>query len=240
MAWIEIHQTLPRHRKIISMSAALDVQRMSCVGHMISLWCWALDNAPDGDLSDTGDVVIATAAEWPGDADQFLAALIKVGFLDQDGNTLTIHNWYQYAGRLIERRLKDAERKRKERLSEGHPTDVQRMSSGCPVPPYPTVPYPKKKKNPPLTDAPDWLIELREIDVWPKDGDVETKLLEFVRSHSQDGTAALRAATALVGKWPGDAKKPYKNPVSTFKNWLVNETKRSRPNQDIRAGGWKQ
>ena len=131
MAWIEVHQGLFRHRKLLTLARLLDVQRMSAGGHIISLWLWALDNAPNGDLAGLEPEVIAFAAEWEGDAAMFYHALNESGFLDGDDK---IHDWYDYAGKLIDRRKADADRKRAQRMSGGHPKDVPGMS-------FATVPY---------------------------------------------------------------------------------------------------
>ena len=51
MAWIELHQSLPQHRKLLALRDALGLRTPAALGHMCLLWLWALDNAPDGDLS---------------------------------------------------------------------------------------------------------------------------------------------------------------------------------------------
>jgi hypothetical protein len=148
LAWIEVHEGLLRHRKTTALAEALDVHRTSAAGHIIGLWLWALGNAPEGDLHPISTRAIAIGADWEGDPDTFMDALITAGFVDPDGK---IHDWYAYAGRLIERRAKDAERKRTERVSTGRPTDVQRTVQRTSTPtvpnptvPNPTVPNPKK------------------------------------------------------------------------------------------------
>lgn len=129
MAWIELHQAIWTHRKTFILAAELNIDETYAAAHMIRLWTWALDNAPDGDLSGLPPKVIAYGAGWRGDAEAFVEASIKAGWLDRDNESLVIHDWYDYAGRLIEKRRKDMERKRKER--ESH-KDVQRTSNGHP------------------------------------------------------------------------------------------------------------
>ena len=70
---------------------------------------------------------IAAGAGWRGDARAFADALVQAGWLDGDG---TIHDWQEYAGRLIERRRQDAERKRN---ATNPPADVRRNSTGVPA-----------------------------------------------------------------------------------------------------------
>ena len=47
MAWIESHQTLGTHRKLLALCQALHIEDTRAVGMLHYLWWWALDNAPD-------------------------------------------------------------------------------------------------------------------------------------------------------------------------------------------------
>lgn len=139
MAWIESHQTLANHPKTLKLARLLNVPRVTAIGHLHFLWWWALDYAQDGELSKFEDLDIAVAADWQGEPASFWQALIRAGFVDEDG---TLHDWDDYAGRLIERRRADAERKREARAkgvqspSGGHPEDGVRN----PTVPNPTPP----------------------------------------------------------------------------------------------------
>ena len=106
MAWVEVHQSLPTHKKTVRVANALGIEQVHAVGHLVTLWLWALDNAPDGDLDDATDGEIAFYAQWRGDATQFVDALRSAHFLD--GNQ--IHNWTDYAGRLIQARARNKQR----------------------------------------------------------------------------------------------------------------------------------
>ena len=131
MPWIELHQSLPRHRKTIELAAILGISRVQVVGHMASLWLWAIDNAPDGRLAGIKPSVIAFAAEWDGDPAALVGALREAGFIDvgPDGH-MALHSWDQYIGRLIDKRRANAERMReaRERARAVHvrDTDVAR------------------------------------------------------------------------------------------------------------------
>ncbi len=161
MAYIESHQTLPRHPKTRKAARLLGVSVPAVIGHLHCLWYWAMDYAQDGDLTPHERAELADAAMWEGEADALIVALTAAGFLDEtpDGG-LVIHEWMEYAGKLIEKRKSDAARKRAHRLgldvqsagasvemdiqrtSSGHPADIQRTAQ---VPyltvPNPTVPY---------------------------------------------------------------------------------------------------
>lgn len=121
MAWIELHQGLAQHHKLRRIKRSLGVGIAQAVGHVALFWTWALDAAPDGDLSAFELVDIAEQAEWEGDPDTFVEALVSAGLLDREDGRLVIHDWMEYAGRLVEKRRTDAERKR---MSRGRPTDI--------------------------------------------------------------------------------------------------------------------
>jgi len=112
MAWIELHQSAAWHRKTVNLRTELKIRRPEALGLMAGLWLWALESAPDGDLSHITDKEIAASAGWHGNPGRFVSALITVGYLDEDRE---IHDWYDYAGRLIESRVADRDRKREER-----------------------------------------------------------------------------------------------------------------------------
>jgi len=138
VAWIESHQSLAKHRKTIRAAGRLSVDRATLIGHLHFLWWWGLDNVgADGRLGDMTAYEIAAAAEWPGDPEQFLAALIEAGFIDDTPDGLVLHDWYDYAGKLIERREAERERSRQRRAtrqtSEGQPAGNRATTGGRPA-----------------------------------------------------------------------------------------------------------
>jgi hypothetical protein len=118
VAWIELHQSLWTHRKTLLLAAALDLDETYAGAHVARLWTWALDNAPEGDLSGLPPRVIAFGAAWKGDAAMFVEALVEVGWLERDGESLWLHDWEEYAGRLIAKRQANAERMRAARATQ--------------------------------------------------------------------------------------------------------------------------
>lgn len=153
MAWFRVHQELFRHPKLKRLARGLGVSEPAAIGHLLMLWGWALDFAPDGDLQNFDNEDIAEAMNWKGSAAELVDALVlcggrgQSGFLDraEDGR-LTLHNWDENCGADYERRQKDAKRKKEKRASEklaaqnadkhgthsgsaGCPLDVRRMSA---------------------------------------------------------------------------------------------------------------
>lgn len=124
MAWIEVHQTLPSHRKIKALKRELKIKTPQAVGHMVMLWLWAIDNAPDGDLSSIDPDDIAEASEWPKSGSVFVEAMIHAGFLDEN---MQLHDWGEYAGLLMEKR--DAKRANDRERQQRHRDKVRREAA---------------------------------------------------------------------------------------------------------------
>ena len=148
MAWIESHQTLLTHRKTGRASRALGVSKITVIGHLHVLWWWCLDNAQDGELGSVDIEDVVDGACWEGDPQAFIDGLVFAGFLDRDETGLRVHDWMEFAGKLIDKRKSDAQRKRAMR----HPIDVQRTSDGRPADgagtvPYSTVPNPTEQNK---------------------------------------------------------------------------------------------
>lgn len=147
MAWIESHQTLGSHPKTRKLAHLLKVSKPAAIGHLHCLWWWAVDYAEDGDLSRFDALDIAIGAEWEGDEELFAEALVTAGFLDlDDAGGYQIHDWDDYAGKLIERRKANAERMRAARAeresgtTKPRATHVQRTQRARAERPDHTVP----------------------------------------------------------------------------------------------------
>jgi DnaD/phage-associated family protein len=147
MAWIESHQELARHPKTKKFARMLEISLPSAVGHLHFFWWWAMDYAQDGSLARYDAADIADACGWEGEASTLQNALIESGFIDDENDDLIIHDWHEYAGRLIEKREQNKERKKK---SRGRHADVTRTSqenerdsreSHRATKPNPTQPY---------------------------------------------------------------------------------------------------
>jgi hypothetical protein len=163
MAWIESHQELRDNPKTRKLARALNISIPTAIGHLQCLWWWALDYAQDGDLSKYDDYDIADAMMWEGDPPVLAEAMVAARLIEEDVGGRRIHDWREYAGRLIERREKDRERKRNAAAargglnapagnSAGTPKEIlrneagTRKDSGVTVP-YRTVPYSTAPKD---------------------------------------------------------------------------------------------
>ena len=61
MAWIQIHQQLKDHRKVLAAADELDIEPAHMLGLLISFWLWAIDNAPD---NSTTEISPASSRLW--------------------------------------------------------------------------------------------------------------------------------------------------------------------------------
>lgn len=148
MAWIESHDSLREHPKLKKMARLLGVNRAAAIGHLHMLWWWCLAYAQDGDLSRYDAPEIADGADFGGDAQEFITAMIEAGFLERRSSNLHVHDWHDYAGRLIDRRERNrqAMRQAREQAKQATKSPVdnteQPRDDTCKATvPYPTVPY---------------------------------------------------------------------------------------------------
>jgi hypothetical protein len=123
----------------------LNISRIQMIGILVSIWLWALDNAQDGMLQGVSDKTIARVCDFPEKkAGKLMEALHKNGWLDKSNDFYTIHDWRDYAGKLMERREKDRERKKTSKISRknsaGIPPEEPRNSCATVPIPYHTVP----------------------------------------------------------------------------------------------------
>ena len=131
MAWIESHQAVGTHPKTKKLARLLDISLPAAVGHLHYLWWWALDFAPSGSLVKFDEFDIADAVLWDKDPKDLIKALVKSGYIDSGPNgELHIHDWGEYAGKLLEKRAKDRARKRSAAEAAGVPTDFQWNDDG--------------------------------------------------------------------------------------------------------------
>lgn len=120
--YCEFHDNMRFHRKPSRLADGLGVPLAQACGHLALLWTWAIHNAPRGDLTDFEPREIARAACWDGDATLFLSALVGCELLDhhydREQESLLIHDWQDYQGRMLERRDSDNARRKKNRTAE--------------------------------------------------------------------------------------------------------------------------
>lgn len=119
MPWIESHSELRDHPKSKRMKRKLRISEHETVGLLHYFWYWALEFAPDGDITNLSDEDIADGCRFTGEPEEFVSALIHAGFVDEIDGFRIIHDWFKHAGKLIAWRQKEAERARVNREKNG-------------------------------------------------------------------------------------------------------------------------
>jgi len=155
MAWIESHQALGHHPKTIRLAALLKVRVPEAVGLLQFLWWWALDYAPDGWIAVADQPVVARACLWHGPTARFWEALQEVGFVEPaaEPGTCKIHDWMDYAGRLVERRAANAVRMKAKRAAHVQRTFETRAGATVPDRTQPDTTVPDHPPgDPPTTE----------------------------------------------------------------------------------------
>ena len=102
MEYLKIPPRLRDDRRILESADLLDIPPIQMLGHVLSLWLWALHNAPGGYLGNISAKVIAQASrleetvlrlldEEDIEPANYLRALIESGLIEakQDGLYLT-------------------------------------------------------------------------------------------------------------------------------------------------------
>lgn len=171
---------------------ALNISRVEMIGTLVCLWLWALDNAEDGLLDDVSNRTIACVCGFPEKkAQKLVDSLFETGFLDKDEerNCYVIHDWNEYAGKLMERRKNDRERKKnsagKKKTSAGIPPEFHESSTENPALPYhnrtitiPTIPIACNNTQVGTGDGGESAREDRSLftlfwNAYPKQGSVD-------------------------------------------------------------------
>jgi hypothetical protein len=151
MAWIESHQALGHHPKTVKLADELGVNILTAVGLIHFLWWWALDYAPDGVIKSADQRAAAKACLWTKKPEVFWAGLLVAGFVEgsteNESDDLVLHDWFDYAGRLIQKRAANVERVRRARHANGTHNERVTNAYGTGLPTVPDQPY--------LTNQPD-------------------------------------------------------------------------------------
>lgn len=111
MAWIEVHDTLPDHPKVLRAAKALKLDSDALVGKLVRLWVWALGNREDGVLNDLDADRLEVIMQYRGKASALLEALVANRLLDVlPDEHYMIHDWDEHVMMLRDKR----EEKRKQ------------------------------------------------------------------------------------------------------------------------------
>lgn len=106
--WIKMRADLLTHPKVVRIVSALKADKLRVIGGLHAVWCLfdahSIDGTLDGYTSDALDDHIG----WPG----FCAAMVKVGWLEDHGESLATPRFDEHNGQSAKRRATETQRKR--------------------------------------------------------------------------------------------------------------------------------
>lgn len=96
-----------RHPKVYDLAARLGCDRPSALGYLTLLWDFAGEVSPQGDVGKWADTAIASACDWRGAPDEYIAALVGARWLDvSEVHRLIVHDWPDHCEDFVRAKLK--------------------------------------------------------------------------------------------------------------------------------------
>ena len=120
--WIKMRTGLFTHPKVVRMSSALKADALRTVGGLMSVWCLFDEHAIDGRLDGYRAANIDDHLRWPG----FAQAMVGIGWLLDDGESLAMPEFEAHNGQSAKRRAQEADRKREDRKASATDADKKR------------------------------------------------------------------------------------------------------------------
>lgn len=147
--WIKMRADLHTHPKVIRMASALKADRLRIVGGLHSAWCLfdvhSVDGLLDGYSADTLDDLIG----FPG----FSRAMMAVGWLEENGESLVMPRFEAHNGQSAKRRAQDADRKRNVRKASASEADKKRTREEKRREDIKDKPHTGGEQNPPVDNS---------------------------------------------------------------------------------------
>jgi uncharacterized phage protein (TIGR02220 family) len=134
--WIKMRSDLGTHPKVVRIVSALKADKnrtgngqvsdkLRVIGALHAVWSIFDVHSEDGRLDGYSSDVIDELIGFPG----FAKAMMSVGWLEQDGETLVMPRFEEHNGKSAKRRAEDTVRKRSARDADKGPQDVQNLSA---------------------------------------------------------------------------------------------------------------
>jgi len=98
MPWIESHQKLRNHPKLLSLCAKTGWDQHEAIGKLHIFWWWVLDYAEDGDLSKYNPEVFLGEIRGEISTKNLLKIFQDLKFIEKN---FFVHDWLDYAGRYL-------------------------------------------------------------------------------------------------------------------------------------------
>jgi len=106
MAWIESHQQLEKHPKVIDLMCSMGWSLNETIGALHRFWWWCVDYTEDGDLRKHNDARIALSVGLNAESGKhFVDAMCQSGWIDREPY-FRVHDWWDYVGLFLQIKYK--------------------------------------------------------------------------------------------------------------------------------------
>lgn len=220
MAWISVHEQV-MGGKLHRFAKRAGCSKKEALGILVGMWLWGINNADavgrldEMDKSDVADAISSGLSEGLVPS-KIVDAMLDIGFLDMDGDTLYIHDWEIWQKQWYDfqtKKRKDADRKRVERHRKRF--EEEALANGQ------ERPAGGDKKE----FAPHVLLTQQQFD----------SLAE------EYGTMAANKFVYVLDEYKGRTNKVYHDDYSAILKWVVEKVSKEDPAaiQKKQVGGSK-
>lgn len=106
--WIKVRADLLTHPKVVRIVSALKADKLRVIGGLHAVWSLFDAHSADGTLDGYTAEALDDYIGWPG----FCAAMVLVGWLEENGESLTTPRFDEHNGQSAKRRATETQRKR--------------------------------------------------------------------------------------------------------------------------------
>ena len=118
--WIKMETCLPQKPEILAISAKTGMHPDMIVGKCFRLWAWFDQHTENGHAKGVTLVTLGYALGNGDDTTKFTEAMSQVNWLIENDDAVTLPNFEKHNGASAKKRLEDAKRQKKHRLTKSH------------------------------------------------------------------------------------------------------------------------
>jgi hypothetical protein len=133
MAWIELHQELRNHPKVLRLAEDIQQPCVFATGCLVNLWMWSAAYAQSGDITNFSDAEIDDACGVK-IGTGIRKALLKTGWVDQKNSKQLVHDWKKHGLKLLESNRERVRKHRERKALEGENEDYGNVTVTSTVP----------------------------------------------------------------------------------------------------------
>ena len=127
LPWIKIECGLINKPEVMQLAGLLDIDEHTVVGHLVAFWSW-VDANMSRDCPDTTGT--KRGLDRVAGRDGFTEALVQVGWLEFDGNRVTVPHFEYHLSQSAKTRATDARKKARQRAASRSKGDNVPLQSG--------------------------------------------------------------------------------------------------------------